>query len=313
MKQIQFELWKECNSKCKFCYLGKDNGFTPSTLKIHNIQKALDILSNDDLFKEYDTVAFIGGEFFQGQLQDSYVKFKFIELMKHSALLLKQNKIKNVWICATLTLGDQKDLYETLDLFKDYEDKVWILTSYDTLGRFHTKNMLENWKFHMKNLKVKYPNLNINTTIIITGDLIEKYLTNEFSFKTITNEYETALFIKLCAQQEGLYSSKKEMNDVIGNFFPKRSEFLKFLIKIKNEDPHLYDKLFNIKYRADTLYCEYQHKEVEILRDKESGLESYNPEIDFIKDCGHLSIYSCYVDSDKCALCDKEKIHNMNI
>ena len=49
----------------------------------------------------------------------------------------------------------------------------------------------------------------------------------------------------------------------------------------------------------------------EIHRDKETKLESYNPEIDHIMKCGHLSIYNCYIDSDKCALCDKIKIDTM--
>ena len=50
----------------------------------------------------------------------------------------------------------------------------------------------------------------------------------------------------------------------------------------------------------------------EIHRDKETKLESYNPEIDHIMKCGHLSIYNCYIDSDKCALCDKIKIDTMD-
>ena len=39
-KQIQFELWQECNSQCKFCYLGKDNRYTPNELKLSAMQKA---------------------------------------------------------------------------------------------------------------------------------------------------------------------------------------------------------------------------------------------------------------------------------
>ena len=127
----------------------------------------------------------------------------------------------------------------------------------------------------------------------------------------LQKEYDSALFIKLCAGPEGMYSSKQETNAELGNFFPKRNEFIKFLIKIQEESPELYDKLFNIKYRADTLYCVYKGKIEEIHRDKETILESYNPEIDHIMNCGHLSIYNCYIDSDKCALCDKNNISNI--
>lgn len=313
MKQLQFELWQECNSKCTFCYLGRNNCGTPDEVKLTNMNNAIKMLSDEKTFEEYDTIAFIGGEFFQGQLNTKEVKDKFMELMSLTANLLNEGIIKHVWLYATMTIGDQKDLYETLDLFKDTDGDFWVLTSYDTLGRFHTQKMEDNWSYHMKNIHKLYPNFKFNITTIITGDLIEKYLDGRFDFKKIQEEYNTAFFIKLCAGPEGMYSSKIDTNKELGNFFPKRSEFIKFLVKIKKESPELYDKLFNINYRADTLYCEYQGKMEEIHRDKETKLESYNPEIDHIMNCGHLSIYNCYIDSDKCALCDKLKIEDMDL
>ena len=36
-KSLQFELWHECNSKCKFCYLGSNNIKTPVSLKLKAI------------------------------------------------------------------------------------------------------------------------------------------------------------------------------------------------------------------------------------------------------------------------------------
>ena len=37
-KSLQFELWHECNSKCKFCYLGSNNIKTPVSLKLKAIK-----------------------------------------------------------------------------------------------------------------------------------------------------------------------------------------------------------------------------------------------------------------------------------
>jgi hypothetical protein len=38
------------------------------------------------------------------------------------------------------------------------------------------------------------------------------------------------------------------------NFFPKRSDFLKFLVKFKQvEGDYLYDKIYNIDCRADNM------------------------------------------------------------
>lgn len=309
MKQLQFELWKECNNNCTFCYLGKDNLFTSKEKKLENINKALKVISNKEIYKEYDTLGFIGGEFFQGQLQDIEVHNKFLELFKKVKDLMIEGLVRELWICATLTIGNQKDLHDILDLFKDVEGKIWILTSYDTLGRFHTNKMLETWEDNIRILHEKYPFVLLNTTTIITGDLIQRYLDNEFTFKDLSKKYNTSFFIKLCAGPETWYISKEDTNNKLGEFFPKRKEFLKFLSKFKRqEDSELWDKLFNIKYRADTLLTEYHEEDKIVSRDKETKLETYNPEIDHIMKCGHLSIYNCYLDSDRCALCDKENM-----
>ena len=45
-KQLQFELWKECNSKCTFCYLGNTNRFTSEETKLYNLEKALSTIKN---------------------------------------------------------------------------------------------------------------------------------------------------------------------------------------------------------------------------------------------------------------------------
>ena len=60
-----------------------------------------------------------------------------MELMSKTAALINDGTISSTWISATLMIGQQADLYECLSLFKDL-NKVWILTSYDTIGRFHS-------------------------------------------------------------------------------------------------------------------------------------------------------------------------------
>ena len=36
-RQLQFELWKECNSKCKFCYSGNDIICTLDVIKTASV------------------------------------------------------------------------------------------------------------------------------------------------------------------------------------------------------------------------------------------------------------------------------------
>ena len=312
MKQLQFELWQECNSKCVFCYLGKENNCTKDELKINACKNALKKISDLSIYKEYDTLSYLGGEFFQGQLNNPEVKTIFMELMKKTTELLNSGYIENVWIYATLTIGDQKDLYETLDLFKNHKGNLWVLTSYDTIGRFHTQKMLDNWKYHMHHIHELYPDIKFNITTILSEDCIEKYLSGELSFKKMMEEYNCAFFFKQCGWGD---KSKEEFNKILPKFFPKRETFLKFLRKFKSEEsPLMWDKMFNIKYRADSLYRNFNdinHQMVENIRNKNSKKElqiSGNPaETETLK-CGHLQSYQAYIDSDECVLCDKEMI-----
>ena len=324
-KQMQFELWDECNSKCTFCHLCNKNNITPNETKLNMIQDTLDKISNLSIYDEYDTIGFIGGEFFQGQLNTPEIKSKFMELMKKTAWLYEHNYIKHVWIYATLTIGDQKDLYETLNLFNK-KDELWILTSYDTIGRFHTQKMLDNWDYHMKNIHKLYPEIKFNITSILTGDFIEKYLNNEINFTQMMEEYHCSLFFKVPALQKEYYHTNKEMNDKIGYFFPTRDLFLEFLSKFRQtEHPDLWNKLFNIEYRADTLYCKENGDDIEITRSKDNNymeiiidnttnkqlIRDKEKQMDYIMDCGHLSTYNSYVDEDGCAICDKLMIEEL--
>ena len=323
-KELQFELWKECNSNCSFCYLGKNNKCSAHD-KIRSIDNVIKTISNVDLYTKdrYDTIALIGGEFFQGQLDSSDVKIKFFKLIKHINQLNIDGYIKNIWISASLLIGDQQDLYDTIDLITN-KKCLWILTSYDSIGRFHSLKMEETWKYHMKRLKELYPDVKFNTTMILTGDFINKYLDDKITIKAFKKQFSTEVFLKQCTFNKDLYSSKIDVNNTIGNFFPSRKDFLKFLCKFKkNESLEDWKKLLNSEYRANTLYKKIGRKNMQIIRDKFTGNESsfrntsngyvlgndYD-ELHDTMECNHSKVYDAYIDESGCMLCDKEIINN---
>lgn len=326
MKSLQFELWQECNSLCKFCYLGKENRITPREIKLKTLHDVYEKICDMSVYKEYDNLSYIGGEFFQGQLSDPEVKEAFMKIMVKTAELLKAGVIKSVWLMCTLTIGDQKDLYEVLDLYKDMtwdpnnSDGLWVITSYDTIGRFHTEKMHENWKYHMLNIQHKYPHFKFNVTTILTQDLITKFLNNEFSFTEFMKTYKTSMFFKQPAP--GAYSdlavgnylkSKQLLEADLPGFFPKRETFLKFLNKFCNTNPDMFDKLFNIKYRADDLYRNFNNLERHMEhnhRFKESKMETNVASDMATNECGHLMQYAAYIDSNKCMICDRDRMFN---
>lgn len=315
MKSLQFELWEQCGSNCSFCYLGTQNQFTPDHIKLHSLKEALKTISDEKKYTEegYEVLSYLGGEFFQGQLNNPDVRAAFFELMKKTAELLERGVIKAVWIYATMTIGNQQDLYDVLKLFKRKEG-LWILTSYDTIGRFHTKKMFETWDMNMKRIHQLYPEIRFNITTILTEDACQKYLNNELSFKAMMDEYHCAFFFKQCGKPD-MYKTKQEMNKAIPNFFPKRNTFLDFLIKFrKEESAEMWAKLFNLFYRADTLYRNQNqdgHQMELNIRDKKTGVEIDPSSGNYVGSCGHMNTYKAYIDSDECCLCDKLEIETM--
>lgn len=314
-KQLQYELWRACNCRCTFCTLGEDNLFTPDYLKLKSLQVAIDEIRHIKK-DEHEVIGFIGGEFFQGQLNTKEIKDKFFELIKTTNELLDKDYIKNIWLNASLLIGDQKDLYDTLE-FINKKDKLWILTSYDILGRFHTKKMFETWEYHMNKIHTLYPEIQLNTTMILTGAFIDKYLADEIDIKAFINKYHTSVFFKNPVQSLDEFIMKNsDMNDKIGYFFPKRKDFLKFLRKfLEKEGIAEYDKLISMDLRADEVrknYNDEDHRNLKFIRDTKHLHESMEGSSDDDLPCGHNDIYASYVDSNACMLCDKEMIRKMN-
>lgn len=314
-KCLQFELWRECNCRCTFCTLGKTNLYTPDKLKIEALDTAIKELKNIKK-DEHEVVGFIGGEFFQGQLNTPEIKEKFFELIKITNDLLNKDYIKNIWLNVSLLIGKQQDLYDTLKII-DKKDKLWLLTSYDTLGRFHTPKMFETWEYHMFNLYNLYPEINLNTTSILTGDFITRYLNGEINLSEMRKKYHTSLFFKNPVHSlDNDIIDNKSMNDKIGYFFPKRDDFLKFLKKyLKEEGLFEYDKLISMELRADEVrknYNDPKHRNLKFLRDTKNLHESMEGTLDRDLSCGHNDIYASYCDSNKCMLCDKQNLRNFN-
>lgn len=318
MRQIlQFELWPECNCQCDFCYLKDQNKKTLDSDKIYALKTALNTLSNEDYIKEnYFNISYIGGEFFQGQLNTEAIKKLFFQLIERTAFLLQNNVVDHTWISASLLIGNQVDLYRALDILKDQLDKCYITTSYDTIGRFKSKKMLDTWIYHMNKLHSNYPNLHLTTTIILTQDLIEKYFNNNFIFNEFCRKHHTEVFLKHTdpytvkwKDRPNFERLKTNMKSDLPKFQVNRSDFIKFLLKFKQQEPEeLAFKLFNIKYRSDNMvqFRNGQHNHFSIEKRYKKELKEHDTKL--ILPCGHPIDYQCYADSDKCMLCDKQMI-----
>lgn len=342
-RSFQWELWSMCNNLCTYCYLGKENRHTDKKRQmtsLNDLSKAIDELDT----RIYNNISIIGGDFWQGQLIDAEVHDKFMEIMHKCAKMYAEKKVGAIWLTCTMTLGDQHDLYEMLEIFKEHDampnpdygsSGLWLCTSWDVQGRFHTPDRLQNWDYHMKHIHEAYPWVKFNCTIILMQKFLEDYIDGKWSPKKFMEEYHTSLFYKQIGLGEipqnvdlselpftptdeisSYRAGKWFVNRTMGfDFAPKRETMLRFLRKYAKEDPETYDKLFNISYRADELHRNYNDMEHDskTTRNKHSANESDAANENALNTCGHMINYACYIDSDKCCICDKfsiwESIH----
>lgn len=346
-KSFQWELWRECNNLCKFCYLGTENRTTPKEVKLDSIRKCYEAVSNLD-FNAYNSVSILGGEFFQGQISDPEVKDAFFHLIDLFTSLYVEKKIGQIWIMATMISKDQHDLWETVQ--RMYSNGVipvegqgssglWICTSYDSDGRFHTPQAEEDWKANVKKLHEDFPWVRINTTIIFQESMCQRYLSGEWSPRKFKEEFHTSLFLKIPSedvfvqghlQKSAIFGGamsptefrrygKGLAREITGlEFNPKRDSFLKVLVKMLKEDPEEYDKMFNIKYRADEMVASHNDSQNnEYVRNKGRSFtditdrEVPGTDYDGSNVCGHSYAYTIYSDSDACALCDRNHIYEL--
>lgn len=248
-----------------------------------------------------------------------------MQLMYDTNSLILRQRINEVWISASLLIGDQSDLYECLSYFND-KHKIWILTSYDTIGRFHSRYEYQHWVDNIEQLKTKFPDININITSIVTGDFIDHYIKDDMlNLTSVLHKYKCALFLKptciigqVPLHSEAFMQSKESTNKILPNFFPTRAQMLKFLTQYRlRESSFDYDKLFNISYRADYLKT-YGHRYKIAHREKDTYNETFEMNMQDVSNailpihkCKHSRQYQCYVDSDECLICDKQIVNTM--
>lgn len=330
-KQIQFELWQECNSKCDFCYLNWFSIDRSKEYKLKRIQEVLTVLNSDTLYDTYDTVSLIGGEFFQGQLSDPEVNEAFFTLIRKIRSLLDEGKIRATWIMVSLLIGQQPDLYKCVDILGN-DPRVWYNTSWDIWGRFKSEKMLHTWESHMQEIHSRCPLVNLNTTMILTNDLVNAYVNNEFSFSQFCEKYHTHLFLKPPAYSDlteevycklhsedvdSRHFSRLEEKSMFSSlikreFFPTRHQFLNFLMKFKNDMGEVaYRDLFNIERRADDLYNTHSDGHTQGMQHREKEGNGLGNNKDVINKCGHSEYYESYSDCDGCMLCDKSYIEKL--
>lgn len=198
-KMQEFILWSNCTNRCDFCW----------QCKMHDIST---ILTTEEMvasiFQVYhkikykindgDDVLLVGGEILNSYSQATDEAIKM--LIDTCVSLVKQNKIRYLYINTNLIYENRTNLDYLLKSFNGIEDRLKFTTSYDVYGRFnHSLDKEESpalkiWFNNILYIKNNYPKTNIVVNVIITKQLVEKAKVDDWV--TDWNMFQTNLGIK---------------------------------------------------------------------------------------------------------------------
>lgn len=337
IQAIQFELWPDCKTGCPFCYLNGTRRVTTLQEKINNVKDALKTLKNTELMQAYNAVGLIGGEFFQGQITG--LEAHWNELITYLSILLKENRIKEVWIASSLINIIQGDLIGVLYILSQTElledQRITLCTSFDTIGRFNYNfdgvtpeeieelakegivpgmldpDKLNDWLAQIDFVRENYTNVAIHVQVILTQDVIDKLIEDPNYFDFITDrgciiDFRYPSITRAACPTATVIEDYRSLllaryQDFPPKFFiESRASFLRFL--------SIYMEKYGIEKVRNLLHQpEMRSRRLKIYVDNAELEDRWNDERDRYLECGHLIDGLCYIDSDKCIYCDIEK------
>lgn len=245
---LQFELWKDCNNKCAFCF--NDNSSTSCISKCNRIDFVLEELNKKE-YTNIERIGLIGGEFFDGQLESTELLNKFILLIK---TILNRKNVKQLLITTSLLFLDYSQFKYVLDSIDD-TSKVLICTSWDTKYRFNKPWSKLLWEKNLFWLKKHYPNISVHVEIIPTQWHIIDVLNNKFNIRDFEEKF--GVYVDYTDLNSGFkYNNKYEFQKDVPGFFPNRKDFIKFLHKVYLEGQASPEKFLNFKNMSTLLWVE---------------------------------------------------------
>lgn len=298
---IQYGIWSNCSNRCDFCLIEKHYYRSPEQM-ISYLQEVIDNIKIQDWTNKFsDGISLLGGELYF--ITDKAVQDKFMELIDtiiDYVLLVSKNPDCRY---STVTNGiyEPSFLYRVIDRIVERAgiQYVDVNFSYDLKYRFHSEEARKQCLQNIIDFHKRY-NYRIGVQMILTQYLIDMINNGEFSINKWQNEIAPGSIL------EFLYPHKIHTGKVLEDFNFRRNDFIKFMRKIHKENPeNFYNFVSSVRhssiFKYTGLYIDEKgntHSEP-VLSD---GKEIINPV------CNHSTLYQCYIDSNKCMLCDLNDI-----
>ena len=303
---IQYGIWSNCSNRCDFCLIEKHYYRSPEQM-IRYLQEVIDNVKIQDWANKFsDGISLLGGELYF--ITDKAVQDKFMELIDTIIdYVLKVSPNPNCKY-STVTNGiyEPTFLYRVIDRIIERAgiQFVDVNFSYDLKYRFHSEEARKQCLQNIIDFHKRY-DYRIGVQMILTQYLIDMINSGEFSINKWQNEIAPGSII------EFLYPHKIHTGLILDDFNFKRSDFIKVMKKIRDENPeNFYNFVSSVRHSSVFKYTGLYIDEKGITHPEpvlSDGKEIINNK------CGHSALYQCYTDSDKCILCDLNNIINNGV
>ena len=238
MKILQYLLWTNCNNACKFCIRGdKSDAYSKTEDMLVSIQKAKSNILSQDWSSYKGGISIIGGELYY--VEDRKLQLALLDLM-HTAtdVILKKNDSTCIVLITNL-IYDDSFLKEVLHQFEKEGvlNQVHLHTSFDLKYRYKDNADKQLMLSNLEDLSKEFSTLNLTTQTILTQYFINAVNDGSFNISEFEEKYNTRFTLLV-----PLYSN---LSCTLSDFFPKRRDFINFLIKLYDENPITFRKFID--------------------------------------------------------------------
>ena len=317
MTMIQYGIHSKCNGCCKFCLIRDETVLSMDEIyaELERVKENIRFISTqeENWTNAYNNgVSLLGGELFF--IKDEKYKQLLLEAVDVVIEeILKVSPNPNVRL-STVTNGCYDPewlLFPFVDMVVESVglQHIDVNFSYDLDYRFNSEEKRLRVVKTINEFHERY-NYVAGIQMILTQNVIDRILNEGWRPKDFVQELfpgnQLAFLYPHGVHRGNDFKGERELP----GFFFTRESFIKTMRILKNEDPFLFEafmkstrnsavfKPTGLYFKGDTGWAEQKP----IYAD---GKEVVN------KDCPlqHSSLYKCYIDSDKCMLCDLEAIN----
>lgn len=260
-RMIQYLLWQSCPNNCEFCFFRyqklKEN-------KLENLSIFREKIQEEEV-KDYDIIAFMGGEIFAYKLNGEEEKVFFEILEKALSFIdLEDYKTNKIFFMTSLLNPRNILLQKTIDFIEERGklNNIMICTSYDLKGRFDDNKKItfdENFKW------LKDKNIKMHIEMILMKELLnnDKFWTEEL--EDFKKKYtENISFIAPYSDID--LRHKKDTQEKLPYFLPEQKDFISFLNKYYDSKFINIDNFLNVENHSN---LSFKIKNGKLLRDDE--------------------------------------------